>query len=347
MGGLVFGLACNDDRLESQRVVAATAVTSAEGPTVLASETAPDAPSALPPPVPGALAGARLLLDRADRQDDQRVRARMAAGILEELEEGRLPGRVMRALVAASERKLEAAQRAEVVWDAIASTPSMLDAWNRACDSGPFDDGGGIVARLAARGADARTRSATIFGLCRLGRGGLIGLADLSVDHDLVVLAHAIRAYLAHASPGSLAPEEERALRLLARGGRRPAPPFDERELPALDEPKRLPAAASEALGKRLREGIALLQRGATKAFFAQVVHPAEVGGLRLDAAAESFARSGKAKALRQALELAADRAPVDDGDGEASIRLPWRPQPDARERVRFQLHEGTWRLRL
>lgn len=351
---LLAALACHGESRGSHGDSAAGPVASSpNGPTVLASVAAPAVSSALRPLEPGALAGARLLLDKADGQEDLRVRARMAAGILEELEERRVPPRIVAALMAASERRVEVAQRAKIVWDAIAHTPSMLDAWNRACDAGPFDDGGHIVAVVAATAVSARQRAATVFGLCRLERAGLIELAELSLDDDLVVLAHALHVFLGQGasaptgSPGSVTPEERRALVLLAQGRGRPAKVFEAQELPAVAEAKRLPGPAAEALDKRMRAGVALLRRGATKAFFEQMVHPHELGGLRLEAAADSFRRSGKSKALREALALAVGRVPVDDGEGEASIRLPWRPQPEARERLRFQLHRGAWFLRL
>lgn len=309
------------------------------------SSAAASGAAGLPPLHPQALDGAKLLLDKADAQQDRRVRMRMAAGILEQLEASRLPGQAVAALAAASERRVVTAQRATIVWEAIAKTPALLDAWNRACASGSFFDGGRLAVTLFAREKDPRKRATSIFSWCGLEHGGLMKLADLTFDYDLVMLAHTIGAYLSER--GGAHDLERRALVLLAKGGAPPQPPIDAAELPELDKPKRLSESQEHALHQRIRGGVTLLKAGSTKKFFAELVHPHELGGIRVDDAVETFSRNGKTKPLLRALELAVDRPVRDDGEGEASVPLPWRPDPDARERLRFQLHEGVWFLRL
>jgi hypothetical protein len=294
---------------------------------------------------PAAVSGAEVLLDKGDRQEDARVRFRMAAGILETLEEHRMPPRIVAALAAASERKVVVKHRVKAVWEGISKTPAMLTAWNEACRSGPFVDGGRIVVMLFGREKDARKRSATIFGQCQLGSAGLLKLDDLSLDYDMVMLAHAMKSFLA--KRGGVHEVEERALAMLARGEKAASPVFAADELPAMDPPTRLTESMEKPLHERLRAGVALLKTGATKKFFDQIVHPHELGGLRVDDAVKTFSRKGKTKPLLQALELAVDRPARDDGEGEASIPLPWRPEREARERLRFQLHKGVWYLRL
>ncbi len=294
---------------------------------------------------PLAIRGARQLLDKADAQGDVRVRPRMAAGILEELEQPRMPARILAALAAASERRVVRKQRAKIVWEAVTYTPSMLTAWNEACDTGPFHDGGRIVVLLFGREKGARARAASVFGFCRLERRGVMTLAELTLDYDLVILAHTLWQFLS--THGGAHVVETRALRLLARGGKRPSPAFAVDELPAVEQPPRLVASAEQALLARLRMGVSLLEAGSTKKFFRAFVHPHELGGLRLDEAVRTFSKQGKVKPLLETLKLASVRAVRDDGEGEASIPLPWRPTREARERLRFQLYKGLWYLRL
>ncbi len=294
---------------------------------------------------PAGRSAARLLLEKAKGQDDRVVRARMAAGILVQLEEGRLPERLLGALAAASERRVGEAQRAKTVWQSIAETPAALEAWNRSCASGPFVDGGRIMALLAPKEATPARRAALVFGMCNLEQGGLLGLAELSLDVDLVVLAHTLRTYIA--TRASLEDEELEALSLLAQGGRRPQRPIEPTELPRPEAPRRLSAVGDAELQTQVRHAVALLGAGATKRFLQEVVHPHELGGVELDEAASIFSRSDKSRGLREALGAAVGRPGVDEGEGEASIRLPWRPGPDLRERLRFQRFERRWYLRL
>lgn len=338
---VVTAVACDEPAPKKSGGPAAAASTVA----VAASSIPSAGTSELAPLHPQAIAGAEKLLDKADAQADARVRPRMAAGILKQLEAKRLEPRVIAALAAASERKVTREHRVKAVWEGVSRTPRMLDAWNRACHAGPFQDGGRIVVLLFGREKDPRKRAVGIFGPCRLEQNGLMALEHLTLDYDLVLLAHTLHAFFS--STGGVHPVERRALVLLARGGRPPQPAISAAELPEPEEQDRLVASAERALHARLREGIALLEGGGTKRFFEEIVHPHELGGLRLDEAAKTFARKGKSKALLVELKRAKDRPARDDGEGEASIPVPWTPDPDARERLRFQLHRGVWHLRL
>ena len=340
LGLVVVG--CDDRPAKPKAATTATAsvrAPSSAAPTASANE---GALSALHPQV---VSGARLLLDKADKQEDPRVRLRMSAGILEELEERRLPVRIVGALAAASERRVVPAQRAKTVWEAISLTPSMLEAWNEACRPGPLHDGGRTVVLLFGRTKDARERAETLFAHCGWGRGGLVTLQTLTLDYDLVMLAHTLRAFLK--KHGGVAPVEERALSLMARGAVAPKRPFDEDELPALEEIPRLRPSEEQILQKQVAAAHGLLAAGSVRRFFEEVVHPSEIAGIKIEEAVRVFSREGKIKQLREDLGVARGRAVRDDGDGEASVLLPWQPGKDARERLRFQLHEGKWRLRL
>ncbi len=336
-------IGCRDDRSADDPKPPQTATTMSAAPSATALR--PAASAGLRPFRPGALAGTRLLLDKADRQTDQRIRFRMAAGILAELEAARLPKHVVAALAATSERRVEVAQRAKAVREALVEAPAFLDAWNRSCDAGPFLDGGRIVILMAPRERDERKRAAMIFGLCSLAKRGLVGIEQLSRDVDALVLAHAIEALLIE--KGGVVPEETRALKMLALGGRKIRTPIQANDLPTPDVPKQLVDSAAGALAQRVKLAKGLLDSGATKAFFEQVVHPHELGGVKAEEAARVFEKGGKIKTLRDAFRLAGGRPAVDEGGGEASVRLPWRPGRLARERLRFQLYEGSWYLRL
>ncbi len=339
----VAGSSCGGEKQSPEKQAPAATATTVPSS---GSSVALDAGTSAMPPVPKhAVPGAELLLRKAEAQTDQRIRFRMSAGILHQLEGGRVPDRVRGALAIVSDRRSVMKHRVRAVWDALSRSRDVLAAWRSTCDSGPFDEGGHIVALAMNGGMSARERTASIFGKCQLQRAGLITREQLSTDYDALVLAHAVHAYLE--SRGTLLPVEIQALAMLARGSAKAVPPFREDELGRVDEYTRVSVGVEQAVQRRVADGLMLLKAGELNRFFGELVHPHELSGIPVEEAVRVFSKKGKGKVLREALELGKGRAVRDDGDGEASVPLPWSPQRDAKRRLRFQLHKGKWYLRL
>ncbi len=183
----------------------------------------------LPPLDAEAVAVAEKDVDRC-RSHDRLTRWIAAALALEELEARRLPTGAKEALGFQGAKSLDLRARHSIFMVTMDESPALMAAWDRVCDStSKSHPAARMLTALSTKSVDERGKVRILLGTCRLGRHGLVPLAEQGGGFAAVVFAHAVHGFLS--AGGSLLPIERTLLSVLAAGFEGFETPIAENEL--------------------------------------------------------------------------------------------------------------------
>ncbi len=284
-------------------------------------------------------------LKKAEAMKDLDARLLFVAGLVGELEAGRVPQGVTKALATVASEKVDAEERGKILMRAMWASEPLQAAWDVACDLAPFDQGLRVFSVAGIFSIRPRMKVKIVYGECYLAERGLVKPSELTEDYGFIFMAHGLEAYLKMRT--NLTDVEARALAMLAKGGSPPAKPFTEADFTARKKISVLAAKQLVVLRSRIEEAITLLHANNAKGFITEIVHPADRPSdpEQLAHEIESFGGSGRLKDYLDAFTKARRKPAAGDDRGNAMIFIGYSDAEFAIMRLQFKLHKGKWYL--